>query len=279
MLRLARVLVPLAILALPAAAQSTPGQLRAQIDELAQASTTQGRDDSIRKLELLVFEVGEASLIAKHAFVALGDLHGAQGDWESAASYYRAAAVDLLARVKEDAGTGELERIFDEEFEEKQPRVAHKVVLAEPEPIVEEGGEYTEVAAAAKRIQAYEQLDEGDRTEEHRSAYIADLAGYATGLAAAGRARPNDQEFFRDQAISAYEQIVFAAGDGTLPALEAYVALGDLYADAGDFETASAYYQSVAAMLLKAGEAQPNERQKRRGDYYDAQDEGGDGWR
>jgi hypothetical protein len=264
MLRLACALAPLAILTLPCAAQVTPDELRAQIDELARASACQ---DSITKLEVLVFQVGEESMIAKHAFVALGDLHGADGDWESAAAYYRAAATGLLARAAD--GDLDFAASFAAEVAEKQPRIAAEVVVADAPREARVPDEHAAVAAASKRIEAYEALPEADRTSTHEQAHLADLREYAAGLAAIVPDDPADRMYFREEALRAYERLVFAAGDGTLTALDAYVAIGDLHAETGDFETAAAFYQSAALMLLDAERERPNERVERRRAHFE----------
>jgi hypothetical protein len=75
--------------------------------------------------------------------------------------------------------------------------------------------------------------------------------------------------YFREEALRAYERLVFAAGDGTLTALDAYVAIGDLHAETGDFETAAAFYQSAALMLLDAERERPNERVERRRAHFE----------
>ena len=59
-------------------------------------------------------------------------------------------------------------------------------------------------------------------------------------------AAQKDDPFFREQAIKVLETLVFEAGAGTPYALRAYTALGDVYVAAGDHETATGYFDSVA---------------------------------
>ena len=74
-------------------------------------------------------------------------------------------------------------------------------------------------------------------------------------LATIGRADPTSSFFF-DQALQAYENLVFTAGEGTLYALRAFSGMGDVYAYRLEWEDAAAFYAAVVETTLPSFEGE-----------------------
>ncbi|MGK0219069.1 MAG: hypothetical protein ACI9HE_002570, partial [Planctomycetota bacterium] len=97
-------------------------------------------------------------------------------------------------------------------------------------------------------IQGLKQLDE-ERTQA-QNLQLYTLILYRGQMLGTIARNGDDNEYFFGEAIDALQEMDFIAGEGTPPALQAYVAIGNIYSYQEKHEDAAAYFEAVVLQTI-----------------------------
>ncbi|HIG87727.1 MAG TPA: hypothetical protein EYQ25_11845 [Planctomycetes bacterium] len=105
------------------------------------------------------------------------------------------------------------------------------------------------VERTADLIATLESLSNEERGERQTREMYELMLNRGSMLANIGRSDPSTTYFF-DAALTAYEDLVFSAGEGTLYALRAYSGMGDVFAYQGLWSESADFYAAVVETTL-----------------------------